>query len=182
MVANLETRCASCMKWGGRQFRVALRPAEIPVSREPGPRLNPQLRRIPAEMRAELTSTEIAMSGSYFDDVLRKPRRYGIENTTDKLRRPGAVRRRRAAVCTESMVGDSDNSPKRSGSMHDGRPITSISRLVAGSPGNAAFDRGAPTSGSRICRTVGEEFPAASLWPPLPSFPSQEPGYLRTPC
>jgi hypothetical protein len=45
------------------------------------------------------------MSGSYFDDVLRDPRRYGIENTTDKVRRPGAVRRRRDAVCTERIVG-----------------------------------------------------------------------------
>jgi len=72
---------------------VALLPTEIPASREPGLRLNPQLRRIPAEVRAELTSAEIAMSGSYFDDVLRDPRRYGIENTTDKERRPGAVRR-----------------------------------------------------------------------------------------
>jgi hypothetical protein len=44
------------------------------------------------------------MSGSYFDDVLRDPRRYGIENTTDKVRRPGAVRRRRDAVCTERIV------------------------------------------------------------------------------
>ena len=75
VVANLETRWASCMKWGGRQFRVALRPAEIPASREPSLWLNPQLWRIPAEMRAELTSAEIAMSGSYFDDVLRDPRR-----------------------------------------------------------------------------------------------------------
>ena len=55
-------------------------------------------------MRAELTSTEIAMSGSYFDDVLRDPRRYGLENTTDKMRRPGAVRRGRGAVCTERIV------------------------------------------------------------------------------
>jgi hypothetical protein len=37
--------------------------------------------------------------------VLRDPRRYGIKNTTDKLRRPGAVRRRRDAVCTERVVG-----------------------------------------------------------------------------
>jgi len=58
-------------------------------------------------MRADLTSAEIAMSGSYFDDVLRDPRRYGIENTTDKVRRPGAVRRRRDAVCTERIVGHS---------------------------------------------------------------------------
>ncbi len=45
------------------------------------------------------------MSGSYFDDVLRDPRRYGIKNTTDKVRRPGAVRRRRDAVRTERVVG-----------------------------------------------------------------------------
>jgi hypothetical protein len=59
-------------------------------------------------MRPDLTSAEIAMSGSYFDDVLRDPRRYGIENTTDKVRRRGAVRRRRDAVCTERIVGDSE--------------------------------------------------------------------------
>jgi hypothetical protein len=56
-------------------------------------------------MRPDLTSAEIAMSGSYFDDVLRDPRRYGFENTTDKVRRRGAVRRRRDAVCTERIVG-----------------------------------------------------------------------------
>jgi hypothetical protein len=93
---------------GGRRFRGALLPTEIPASREPGLRLNPQLRRIPAEMRADLTSAEIAMSGSYFDDVLRDPRRYRIENTTDKVRRQGAVRRRRDAVCTGRMVGYSE--------------------------------------------------------------------------
>jgi hypothetical protein len=56
------------------------------------------------QMRAELTSAEIAIGGSYFDDVLRDPRRYGIENTTDKVRRPGAVRPRRDGVCTERIV------------------------------------------------------------------------------
>jgi hypothetical protein len=55
-------------------------------------------------MRPELTSAEIAMSGSYFDDVLLDPRRYGIENTTDKVRRPGAVRLGRDAVGTERIV------------------------------------------------------------------------------
>ena len=105
LVANLESEIRKLYEVGGRRFRVALLPTEIPASREPGLRLNPQLRRIPAEMRADLTSAEIAMSGSYFDDVLRDPRRYGIENTTDKVRRPGAVRRRRDAVCTERVVG-----------------------------------------------------------------------------
>jgi hypothetical protein len=45
------------------------------------------------------------LSGSYFDDVLRDPRHYGIKSTTDKVRQPGAVRRRRDAVCTERVVG-----------------------------------------------------------------------------
>ena len=106
---------------GGRRFRGALLPTEIPASREPGLRLNPQLRRIPAEMPADLTSAEIAMSGSYFDDVLRDPGRYGIENTTDKVRRPGAVRRRRDAVCTERIVSYPDTGQKRQYSIGSAR-------------------------------------------------------------
>jgi hypothetical protein len=105
VVANLESDIRKLCEVGGRRFRVvALLPTEIRASWEPGLHLNPQLGRIPAKMRAELTSAEIAMSGSYFDDVLLDPRRYGIENTTDKVRRPGAVRRRRDVVCTERIV------------------------------------------------------------------------------
>jgi hypothetical protein len=105
VLANLESEIRKLYEVGGRRFRVALLPTEIPASREFGLRLNPQLRRIPAEMRAELTSAEIAMSGAYFDDVLRDPRRFGIENTTDKVRRAGAVRRGRDAMCIERIVG-----------------------------------------------------------------------------
>jgi hypothetical protein len=75
-------------------------------------------------MRPDLTRAEIAMSGSYFDDVLRDPRRYGIENTTDKVRRRGAVRRRRDAVCTERIV-DSEKVPPES-------PVPCSSRHLAG--------------------------------------------------
>jgi hypothetical protein len=76
-------------------------------------------------MRPDLTSAEIAMSGSYFDDVLRDPRRYGSENTTDKVRRRGAVRRRRDAVCTERIVGDSEKGPPES-------PVPCSSRHLTG--------------------------------------------------
>lgn len=85
VVANLE-RDPQAVR-SGRRLRVALLLTEIPSSREPGLRFDPQLRRIPAEIRAELTSAEIAMSASYFDDLLRDPRRCGIENTSDKMRR-----------------------------------------------------------------------------------------------
>ena len=102
MVANLESEIRKLYEVGGRRFRVALLPAEIPASREPGLRLNPQLRRIPAEMRANLTSAEIAMSGSYFGDVLRDPRRYAIENTTGKVRR--ALFDEDATPCAPSVL------------------------------------------------------------------------------
>jgi hypothetical protein len=59
----------------------------------------PQLGPIPAKMRADLTNAEIAMSGSYFEDALRDPRRY-----TYKVRGPGGVRRRHDTVCTVRIV------------------------------------------------------------------------------
>ena len=73
--ANLESEIRKLCEVRGRRFRVAPLPTEIPGPREPGLRLNPQLCRIPAKMPAELTSAEIPMSGSYFDNVLRDPRR-----------------------------------------------------------------------------------------------------------
>jgi hypothetical protein len=108
LAANLEKRDAQAVRSGRATVPSGASAEEIPASREPGLRLNPQLRRIPAQIRAEVTSAEIAMSGSYFDDVLRDPRRYGIENTTGKVRRPGAVRRRRDAVCTGRIVAHPD--------------------------------------------------------------------------
>jgi len=54
-------------------------------------------------MPADLTSAEIAKSGSYFDDVTRDPRPYGIENTTDKVRRP-ALFDEDATPCAPSVL------------------------------------------------------------------------------
>jgi hypothetical protein len=79
-------------------------------------------------MRPDLTSAEIAMSGSYFDDVLRDLRRYGFENTTDRVRRRGAVRRRRDAVCTD--VGDSEKGPPESPVPCSSRHLTENALLV----------------------------------------------------
>jgi cholinesterase len=61
-VANLESGIREVYEVGGRRFRVALLPIQNPGSRGPGLRFDPQLRRIPAEMRAELTGNELAMS------------------------------------------------------------------------------------------------------------------------
>jgi hypothetical protein len=97
-----RARFASCAKCAGDSSEWRFLPTEIPGSREPGLRLNPQLRRIPAEMPADLTSAEIAKSGSYFDDVTRDPLPYGIENTTDKVRR--ALFDEDATPCAPSVL------------------------------------------------------------------------------
>jgi hypothetical protein len=95
---------------GGRRFRGALLPTEIPASREPRPAAQSATAADSGRNASGPDERRIAKSGSYFDDVTRDPRPYGIENTTDKVRRPGAVRRRRDAVCTERIVGLSGQS------------------------------------------------------------------------
>ena len=122
VVTNLESEIRKLYEAGGRRFRVALLPTEILASRELGLRLNPQLRRIPAEVLAELTGAEIAISnwGSYFDGVLREPRRYGIENTTDK--------------CAGRALFDEDATPCAKPSAyffyHVGHPSTAVHKVV----------------------------------------------------
>jgi phospholipase/lecithinase/hemolysin len=85
-VANLETEIRKLYGAGARRFRVALLPTAIPAFREVGLRLNPELRRIPAEMQRELPHARVSLSdwGGAFDDVMRNPARYGIENTSDQ--------------------------------------------------------------------------------------------------
>lgn len=112
VVANLESEIRKLCEVGGRRFRVALLPTQTPASREPRPPLIRNWAGFRPKMRPDLTSAEIAMSGSYFDDVLLDPRRYGIENTTDKVRRPSAVRLRRYAVCTERIVVSGETGAK----------------------------------------------------------------------
>jgi phospholipase/lecithinase/hemolysin len=85
-VANLEAEIRKLYEAGARRFRVALLPTAIPSFSEVGLRLNPELRRIPDEIRKALPEAQIALSnwGPDFDEVMRNPSRYGIENTTDK--------------------------------------------------------------------------------------------------
>jgi phospholipase/lecithinase/hemolysin len=85
-VENLQLEIRKLYEAGARRFRVAVLPTAIPGFGEVGKRLNPELSRIPAQMRAQLPEAQIATSnwGLYFDEVLRNPSRYGIENTKDR--------------------------------------------------------------------------------------------------
>jgi phospholipase/lecithinase/hemolysin len=85
-VANLETGIRKLYDAGARRFRLAVLPTAIPDFSQVGLRLNPELRRIPAKIQGQLSGVQIALSrwGEYFDDVMRNPSRYGIENTKDQ--------------------------------------------------------------------------------------------------
>jgi phospholipase/lecithinase/hemolysin len=101
---------------------VAQLPTAIPQFAEVGVRLNPELARLPADARAAIAGIEISASrwGAFFDEVMRNPGRYGIENTTDR--------------CAGRAIFNEDATPcaKPSASFfyHAGHPSTAVHRVV----------------------------------------------------
>jgi phospholipase/lecithinase/hemolysin len=123
-IANLESEIRKLYQAGGRRFRVALLPTAIPAFSEVGLRLNPELRRIPGELQAQLPNAQIGLSnwGAFFDEVMRNPSRYAIENTTDK--------------CAGRAIFDEDATPCPNPSAfyyyHAGHPSTAVHKVVGG--------------------------------------------------
>jgi acetyl esterase/lipase/phospholipase/lecithinase/hemolysin len=121
-VANLETEIRKLHAAGARRFRVALLPTAIPAFSAVGSRLNPELRRIPDEIKAQLPDARIALSnwGPFFDEVMRNPSRYGIENTTDK--------------CAGRAIFGEDTTPCPTPAVfyyyHSGHPSTAVHKVV----------------------------------------------------
>jgi phospholipase/lecithinase/hemolysin len=121
-VANLENQIRKLYAVGARRFRVALMPEAIPETKALGVRLNPELRRIPEEMRSQLPDARIALSnwGAFFDEVMRNPARYGIQNTKDKC----AGR----ALFNEDATPCAD--PATYFYYHEGHPSTAVHKVV----------------------------------------------------
>ncbi len=121
-VANLEGEIKKLYEAGARRFRVALMPTAIPAFSEVGVRLNPELRRIPGEIATQLPEAQIDLShwGEFFDEVMKNPARYGIENTADK--------------CAGRAIFDEDATPCAKPSAyyyyHAGHPSTAVHRVV----------------------------------------------------
>lgn len=121
-VANLEAEIHKLYDAGGRRFRVAVLPTAIPAFSAVGLRLNPELRRIPGELQAQLPDAQMALSnwGLFFDDVMHNPSGYGIENTTDK--------------CAGRAIFNEDTTPCAKPSAyfyyHGGHPSTAVHKAV----------------------------------------------------
>ncbi len=121
-VQNLTGEIRTLYELGGRHFRIALLTTAIPSFATVGQRLNPALGKIPAEIAPELPGATIDLSrwGLYFDEILRDPAKYGIENTTD--------------ACAGRAIFGQDPTPCAKPSAyfyyHAGHPSTAAHKIV----------------------------------------------------
>ena len=140
-MANLEGEIRKLYDVGARRFRVALLPTAIPGFSDVGDRLNPEFWKIPDDIRKVLPDAQIALSnwGPFFDEVMRNPSRYGIENTIDK--------------CAGRAIFDEDATPCAKPATyyyyHAGHPSTAVHRAV----GDMLFDELTPR---RCCGQSGQ--------------------------
>lgn len=127
-VKNLEGEMRTLYGLGARNFMVALLPTAIPGFGEVGIRLNPALTAIPDDLGGELSDARIHLShwGPFFDDVMRHPAQYGIQNTTDP--------------CAGRAIFHEDTTPCAAPSTyffyHHGHPSTAVHKIV----GDKLFD------------------------------------------
>ncbi len=121
-VANLSDEIHKLYSVGARYFSIALLPTAIPALTEVGQRLNPDLQRMPDELEAELPGAHVRLShwGEFFDDVMRNPSKYGIENTKD--------------ACAGRAIFDEDSTPCANPAAHyyyhSGHPSTAVHKIV----------------------------------------------------
>jgi len=121
-LANIEGEIATLYALGARRFMVALLPTKIPAFATAGARFNPNLARIPIEMRARFPNIQIANSdwGPFFDEVMEHPAKYGITDTT--------------SACAGRALKYQDPTPCASPSthfyFHEGHPSTVVHKAV----------------------------------------------------
>jgi cholinesterase len=121
-VANLKGEVQRLYRLGARYFSIALLPTAIPAFSAVGQRLNPDLQRMPQTLEAALPGAHVRLShwGEFFDDVMRDPSKYGIENVKD-------------ACAGRAIFGqDATPCPKPAAFYyyHAGHPSTAVHKVV----------------------------------------------------
>jgi phospholipase/lecithinase/hemolysin len=120
--ANIESEIDTLYELGARRFMIANLPVKIPEFAKAGTRVNPELAKIPDEVRAKHADIRIAMSnwGSFFDEVIANPAKYGLTDTT--------------ARCADREFGPQQikpcDSPDTHFYYHEGHPSTAAHRAV----------------------------------------------------
>jgi cholinesterase len=121
-VFNIEGEIETLYRLGARRFMVALLPTEIPSFATAGTRFNPQLSKIPDDMRGKHPDIQIANSnwGGFYDEVMEHPAKYGITNTSE--------------TCAGRVLKNEDPTPCASPETHyfyhQGHPSTAVHKAV----------------------------------------------------
>jgi cholinesterase len=121
-VANIEGEIETLYALGARRFMVALLPTKIPSFATAGTRFNPQLSKIPGDMRARHPEIKIANSnwGGFYDEVMEHPAKYGITDTS--------------STCAGRALMAQDPTPCASPATHyfyhQGHPSTAVHKAV----------------------------------------------------
>jgi phospholipase/lecithinase/hemolysin len=119
---NLEADIDVLYAAGGRRFTIALLPTKIPAFATAGTQFNPEIAKIPNEMRARHPDIQIATSdwGPFFDEVIEHPAKYGINDT--------------ANACAGRALKNQDPTPCAAPESHfyynDGHPSTATHKAV----------------------------------------------------
>jgi phospholipase/lecithinase/hemolysin len=119
---NIEDEIDTLYGLGARRFMVAILPTRIPQFAAAGTRANPELAKIPGEMRAKHPDIRIANSqwGAFFDEVIANPAKYGLTDTTTRCAdRPFGPQQITACATPETHFF-----------YHDGHPSTAAHRAV----------------------------------------------------
>jgi phospholipase/lecithinase/hemolysin len=141
-VRNLTRQILLLKEAGAIHITVALLPTKIPDFSALAERLNPAYRKMVSNLSQQLNiDLQLNHWGSYFDEVLEHPSRYGIVNTTSR--------------CAGRALFDEDTTPCSAPQTyyyyHDGHPSAAVSKFV----GNKLYqeignDRGGPLA--KRCR------------------------------
>jgi len=119
---NIEAEIDTLYDLGARRFMVAIVPTKIPQFAAAGTRVNPELEKVPDEVRAKHPDIRIATShwGSFFDEVIANPAKFGITDTTTR--------------CADRQFGPQQIEPCATPDAHffyhDGHPSTAAHRAV----------------------------------------------------
>jgi phospholipase/lecithinase/hemolysin len=119
---NIESEIDTLYDLGVRRFMVANLPTKISQFAAAGTRVNPELEKIPDEVRAKHPDIRIAISlwGFFFDEVISNPGKYGLTDTTTRCAdRPFDPQQ--IAACSN---------PEAHFFYHDGHPSTAAHRAV----------------------------------------------------
>jgi phospholipase/lecithinase/hemolysin len=131
--ANIESEIDTLYGLGARRFMVAILPTRIPQFARVGERLNPELEKIPGEVRAAHPDIRIANSqwGSFLDEVIANPAKYGLTDTT--------------TYCADRAFGPQRISPCSTPDthffFHEGHPSTAAHRAVGDMLYREAIDK-----------------------------------------